>query len=68
MSINNDLRTYQEWLKAGYQVQRGEHSGKRNEKGEAVFSASQVREAYHDQEEWDELDYLYHPDYHDADP
>lgn len=37
-----DYRTFDEWKAAGFHVIKGQKSHKRNERGQAVFSLSQV--------------------------
>ena len=45
-----DYKTFDDWQKIGFQVQRGERSHKRNDKGKALFSEDQVA-SFDDEEE-----------------
>lgn len=47
-----DLRTYQEWQYAGYQVTKGQKAVGRNKNGEAVFDIKQTTIEAEDQDDY----------------
>jgi len=47
-------RTYFNWKKAGFQVQKGSKSTKKNIAGVALFSEDQVEEIKQREEDWQE--------------